>query len=106
MFAGKGTDTEIRDKFRPESDYNIQADEWAKVSGEGYIIMDGKVVLAELHWYEADGEIYEMKVRHIGKSDASLTNGKVYEVLSIEETWYGIVDNTDEDFCFHLMNLK
>lgn len=59
-FAGKGTDTEIRDKFRLESDYHIPADEWAKVSGKGYVIKDGKPVLAELHWYEADGESQEV----------------------------------------------
>lgn len=34
-----------------------------KVSGKGYVIKDGKPVLAELHWYEADGEIYELKVK-------------------------------------------
>ena len=63
VFAGKGTDSEIRDRFRLESDYHIPADEWEKVSGKGYVILDGKRVLAELHWYEADGEIYEMKVK-------------------------------------------
>lgn len=62
-FAGKGTDSEIRDRFRLESDYHIPADEWEKVSGKGYVIIKGKRVLAELHWYEADGEIYEMKVK-------------------------------------------
>ena len=62
-FAGRGTDSEIRDRFRLESDYHIPADEWEKVSGKGYVILDGKRVLAELHWYEADGEIYEMKVK-------------------------------------------
>lgn len=31
-FAGKGTDTEIRDKFRLESDYHIPADEWKSVA--------------------------------------------------------------------------
>lgn len=41
-----------------------------------------------------------MKVKYIGKSDPSLTNGKIYEVLSIEKTCYRIVDNTDEDFLF------
>ncbi|MCI7570260.1 MAG: hypothetical protein MSS81_01570 [Clostridiales bacterium] len=41
-----------------------------------------------------------MKVRYIGKSDSSLTNGKVYEVLSVEKGSYRIVDNTDEDFLF------
>lgn len=41
-----------------------------------------------------------MKVRYIGKSDSSLTNGKVYEVLSVEKGSYRIGDNTDEDFLF------
>lgn len=63
IFAGKGTNVEIRDRFRLERDYHIPADEWKKVSGKGYIIKNGKRVLAELHWYEADGEIYEMKVK-------------------------------------------
>jgi len=62
-FAGKGTQIEIRDRFRLESDYHIPADEWEKVSGNGMVIIDGKPVEAELHWYEADGEIYEMKVK-------------------------------------------
>lgn len=26
-----------------------------------------------------------MKVKYIGQSDVSLTNGKIYEVLSVEE---------------------
>lgn len=62
-FAGKGTDAEIRDRFRLESDYHIPANEWEKVSGEGYVMIDGKRVKAELHWYEANGEIYEMKIK-------------------------------------------
>lgn len=62
-FAGKDTKAEIREKFRLESDYNIPADEWQKMSGKGYVILNGKRVKAELHWYEADGEVYEMKVK-------------------------------------------
>lgn len=62
-FAGKGTDKEIRERFRLESDYKIPANEWEKVSGKGYVIKDGKKVKAELHWYEAGGEMYEMKVK-------------------------------------------
>ena len=65
-FAGKGTNVEIRDRFRLERDYGIPASEWEKVSGKGYIIKNGKRVLVELHWYEANGEVYEMKEkRHI-----------------------------------------
>lgn len=41
-----------------------------------------------------------MKVKYIGESDASLTNGKEYEVLAVEEGLYRIVDNTEEDFLF------
>lgn len=62
-FAGKGTGKEIRDKFRLESFYKISADKWMKMSGKGKIIVDGKEQYAELHWYEADGKIVEMKVK-------------------------------------------
>nr|DAI90250.1 MAG TPA: hypothetical protein [Caudoviricetes sp.] len=41
-----------------------------------------------------------MKVRYIGKTDVSLTNGKVYTVLSVEKGWYRIIDDTDEDYLF------
>jgi SPP1 gp7 family putative phage head morphogenesis protein len=62
-FAGKGTESEIREKFRLEADYNIPADKWQKMSGKGYVMLEGKRIKAELHWYEADGEVYEMKVK-------------------------------------------
>ena len=42
-----------------------------------------------------------MKVKYIGKSDISLTKGKIYEVLSVEDTLYRIVDDTDEDYLFY-----
>ena len=41
-----------------------------------------------------------MKVRYINESDYSLTNGKEYEVISIEKTYYRIVDNSGEDYLF------
>ncbi len=41
-----------------------------------------------------------MKVRFIGESCVSLTNGKIYEVISIEKTLYRIIDDTDEDYLF------
>lgn len=69
VFAGKGTGTEIRDRFRLEADYHIPADKWEKVSGEGYIVLNGKNRKAELHWYEADGEVYEMKVKRYINED-------------------------------------
>lgn len=69
VFAGKGTGKVIRDRFRLESKYRIPADDWQKVSGNGYIVLNGKKQKAELHWYEAKGEIFEMKVkRYIDES--------------------------------------
>lgn len=62
VFAGKGTKTPIRERFRLEIDYKISADEWMKVGGKGYAIDNGKKRLAELHWYEAKGEKYNIKV--------------------------------------------
>lgn len=41
-----------------------------------------------------------MKVKYINKTDASLINGKVYEVLSIEKDDYRIIDETGEYFLF------
>lgn len=41
-----------------------------------------------------------MKIRYINESDISLTNGKVYEVISVEDGWYRIIDDTEEDYLF------
>lgn len=41
-----------------------------------------------------------MKVKYNGKTDVSLTNGKEYEVIAVENGWYRIVDDTDDDYLF------
>ena len=41
-----------------------------------------------------------MKVKYINETDISLTNGKIYEVISIESGWYRLVDDTEEDYLF------
>lgn len=42
-----------------------------------------------------------MKIKYIGETKSfMLTNGKVYNVLSIEKDWYRIVDDTDEDYLY------
>lgn len=41
-----------------------------------------------------------MKVKFKGKSSVSLTNGKEYDVISVEKGWFRIVDNTDDDYLF------
>lgn len=42
-----------------------------------------------------------MKVRYTGETDLSLTNGKIYDVISIEEGMYRIVDDSKEDYLFY-----
>lgn len=41
-----------------------------------------------------------MRVRYIGETDVSLTNGKAYKVLSVESGWFRVVDDTEEDYIF------
>lgn len=42
-----------------------------------------------------------MKVKYIGESGYSLTNGKEYEVIDIEEGCYKIKDNSGEEYFFY-----
>ena len=42
-----------------------------------------------------------MKVKFIGKTEfLVLTNGKIYDVLSVEKGFYRIVDDSGEDYLF------
>lgn len=41
-----------------------------------------------------------MKVKYIGETCASLENGNIYDVLSIEYGLYRIVDETEDDYLF------
>lgn len=41
-----------------------------------------------------------MKVKYIGETDVSMTNGKVYDVIGVEFGWFRIVDDTEEDYVF------
>lgn len=69
VFAGRGTPNKIKDVKRLVAEYNIPADEWMKVSGNGYIMSDGQKCLVEVHWYQANEDRYEMKVkRYIDES--------------------------------------
>ena len=63
VFAGDGTDTPIRNAIYLECDYGIPAEKWQKVRGEGTVVFEGKNRIAEIHWYEADNEKYDMKVK-------------------------------------------
>lgn len=42
-----------------------------------------------------------MKVKYMGETDsATFINGKIYDVLSVEEGWYRIIDETGEDYLY------
>lgn len=42
-----------------------------------------------------------MKVKFIGKTEfLVLTNGKIYDVLSVEKGFYRIVDDSGEDYLY------
>lgn len=42
-----------------------------------------------------------VKVKYIGEDDPlSLRNGKVYEARLLKKGWYGIVDETKEEYAF------
>lgn len=48
-------------------------------------------------------KVYEifMKVKFIGISDpVSMINGKIYDVISIENGWYRIIDEEGEDYLY------
>lgn len=42
-----------------------------------------------------------MKVRYLGKTESfGLEHNKIYDVLSIEEGWYRIIDNSGDDYLY------
>lgn len=68
-FAGKGTNTPIRVAKQLEDVYKIKAEKWEKVRGTAYIRENSTNCKVELHWYEADGERVEMKVKRYFDED-------------------------------------
>lgn len=48
-----------------------------------------------------------MKVKWLGKTEfLVLTNGKIYEVISIERGWYRLIDDSGEDYLYPPENFK
>ena len=41
-----------------------------------------------------------MKVKYIGKSLVALEVNKIYDVLAVENGWYRIMTELDEDYLF------
>ena len=62
--AGAGTKTELRVKIFLEAKYRIPQKCWTKYRGESKVYINRKIHRAELHWYEANGRKYEIKVKH------------------------------------------
>ena len=68
-FAGKGTNKPIRVAKKLEEHYGYPAEEWEKVRGTANIRAGNVNKKAELHWYEANGERVEMKVKRYYEED-------------------------------------
>ena len=42
-----------------------------------------------------------MKIRYTGETSfLELTNGDIYEVISVEKGWYRVVDDSGEDYLY------
>lgn len=62
VIAGKGTSTDINDINRLSNMYNMPKKSWQKVSGITHIYYNNKKIKVEIHWYEAYGKRYEVKL--------------------------------------------
>lgn len=62
VIAGKGTSTDINDINRLSNMYNMPKKSWQKVSGITHIYYNNKKIKVEVHWYEANGKRYEVKL--------------------------------------------
>ncbi|HFR3977281.1 TPA: hypothetical protein ACHVI3_001408 [Streptococcus suis] len=42
-----------------------------------------------------------MRSKYIGKTEShTLDNGKIYEILSVEQGWYRMIDKSGEDYLY------
>ena len=41
-----------------------------------------------------------MKVKYIGKDLVAMTQGKIYDVISVEKGWYRVMTEIGEDYLF------
>lgn len=72
VFAGKGTQKELRVAKHLEKQYNVPEKEWQHTRGDGYVVCDDGVTRhAELHWFESEetGRI-KMKVKRYFKDES------------------------------------
>lgn len=67
VFAGKGTQKPVKVAEYLEKQYGVEASEWKKVRGDGYVeYPDGSIKHVELHWFESEktGRV-KMKVKRV-----------------------------------------
>lgn len=65
VIAGLGVKTEIREAQKLEAFYKQPKKVWTKISGITKIRYKGKVLKAEIHWYEGNGKREEIKVKRV-----------------------------------------
>ena len=63
VIAGNDTKVQIRDAIYLQERYKIPAEKWQKCRGESIVLVDGVPRKAEIHWYEADGEKHDIKIK-------------------------------------------
>lgn len=70
VIAGQGVKTPIREAPRLESFYKHPKNKWQKISGTTKIKFKGKSLKAEIHWYEANGQREEIKLKRIFEDES------------------------------------
>ena len=64
VIMGSGTNKPLREKYKIALRNGIKnPDEIQKLRGTGYVIINGKKRKVELHWYEAENERFEFKIK-------------------------------------------
>lgn len=65
VIAGENVRSKLRIAKRLENHYREPERRWEKLSGETFIFSKGKKIKIEMHWYEANGKRYELKVKRV-----------------------------------------
>lgn len=63
VFAGKGTNSVIREAIYLQETYHQPSEDWQKVRGEAIILENNVRRKVEVHWYEANGQKVKIKVK-------------------------------------------
>lgn len=71
VIAGHGVKEKLNDAPRLEGFYKQPKNRWQKISGESTIFFNGKSQKVEIHWYEANGQREEIKVKRLIKANES-----------------------------------